>query len=373
MKDYNDFIQNKQFEDVNSGFNIADKELNNDLFPFQKAIVKWALLRGRAAIFADTGLGKTLMQLEWADKVVNKTKKNILILAPLCVSHQTIREGEKFGISVNYCRNQDQIVDGINITNYEMLDHFNLSKFVGIILDESSIIKHQSSKIRNKLIKTCVKIPYRLSCTATPSPNDFMELGNQSEFLGIMKHEEMLAMFFIHDGSDTSKWRLKGHGREKFWAWMATWSVCIRKPSDIGFSDDKYNLPKMSFIEHVVETEPPKGHLFAMPAEGLIDRNRARKHSVNNRVKICADIVNKSSGKFIIWCHLNDESAKLVSAIPGAKDVKGSDSIERKENIIDDFTSGSLRVLVTKPSISGFGMNWQHCNNMAFVCRLKPS
>lgn len=363
---YKDFLKSKELKAVVSGFDIAIESLNENLFDFQAVIVKWALRRGKAAIFADTGLGKTIMQCSWADAVHKETGGDILIIAPLCVAHQTVEESAKFGISINYCRSMVDVTDGINITNYEMIEKFDIESFAGVVLDESSIIKHRDSKTRNLIINSCRNVHYKLSCTATPSPNDYMELGNQAEFLGIMSMPEMLAMFFIHDGGDTQKWRLKGHGKDKFWEWMATWAVVIRNPSDIGFDGSSYNLPGIVYHDHVVETVDEES-LFPDVARGLLERNRARKDSVVDRVAKCAEIVNSSNDQFIVWCHLNDESKLLKESINDSDEVVGSDSIEKKERIIKDFESGRLRVLITKPSIAGFGLNWQHCFNAAFV------
>lgn len=364
MNSYSDFLETKLIEPVISGFDTDD--LNTNLFDFQRVIVKWALRRGRAAIFADTGLGKTLMQTSWADAIHRETGKDILILAPLCVAHQTVSESAKFGIKVNYCRSQDGVNPGINITNYEMLEHFDIDSFVGVVLDESSIIKNRDGKTRNALIESCRNTPYKLSCTATPSPNDFMELGNQCEWLGIVTMTEMLAMFFINDAGDTGTWILKGHGKVKFWEWLATWAIVIKNPADLGFDGSKYILPALNISEHVVKSEATIG-LFADIALGLMERNAARKDSIDDRVAKCAEIVNNSTEQFVIWCNRNEESEKLASLIHGSKDVKGSDSIDYKEKTIDSFTDGSLRVLISKPSICGYGMNWQHCHNTAFV------
>lgn len=364
--EYEEFIKSKQLAVAPCGFNLPIEEISADLFDFQSVIVQWALRKGRAAIFADTGLGKTGMQLTWAQHVADYTEGNVLILAPLCVAHQTVKEGVKFNVAVNYCRDQSGARPGVNITNYEMLEKFELSMYSGVVLDESSILKNSTGATRNLIIESCQSVPYRLSCTATPSPNDFMELGNQVEFLGMMKMAEMLAMFFTHDGGDTAKWILKGHGKSRFWEWMASWAVCIRNPSDIGFDGSRYVLPPMEIISHVVESDPIDD-LFAKPVVGLLDRNQARKESIDERCAKIAEIVNASSDQWVIWCHRNEESEKLATLIDGAKDVKGSDSIESKESTIDAFTDGSLRVLITKPSIAGFGMNWQHCNHTAFV------
>jgi len=365
---YEDFIATKARLDVLSGHESCTDMQH--LFDFQTAIVRWAVKRGRAAIFADTGLGKTAMQLTWAHDVAAHTGGNILIVAPLCVAQQTVAESRKFGISVNYCREQAAIIDGLNITNYEMLDKFDIQKFAGIVLDESSILKSHTGKTRNAIIDACQSVPYRLSCTATPSPNDFMELGNQSEFIGVMSMVEMLAMFFTHDGSETSKWRLKGHGKTRFWEWLASWAVVIKRPSDIGFDDSRYDLPKLHTHEHCVTVHhdmEDADTLFPMEATGLLGRNKARKSSVDDRVAECANMINNSSEQWIVWCHLNEESEKLASAIPGAVAVSGSDSMDKKESGIMGFTNGDIRVLITKPSIAGFGMNWQHCHRMAFV------
>jgi len=363
---YLEFIENKKITPIISGFDVDIKLLNPNLFDFQQVIVKWALKRGRAAIFADTGLGKTLMQSSWAIEVCNKTGGNVLIFAPLCVAQQTVREGEKFGITINYCRSSDNVKDGINITNYEMLEHFDLSEFAGVVLDESSILKNRDGKTRNAMIEACQQVPYRLSCTATPSPNDFMELGNQCEFLGIIGMSEMLATYFINDAGDTGTWILKGHGRTKFWEWLATWSVVIRSPTDLGFDGSRYVLPNLNMIDHVVESAPT-ADLFADIATGLLERNQARKESIDDRVAKCAEIVNASGEQFFIWCHRNEEAEKLTKLINGAVDVSGSDSIEHKEKSVHDFLSGNIRVLVSKPKILGAGMNFQDCHNTCFV------
>lgn len=366
VMDYQEFIKSKELTAIPCGFHVEREEISADLFDFQAVIVQWALRKGRAAIFADTGLGKTGMQLVWGQHVCDHTEGNVLILAPLCVAHQTVREGVRFNVPVNYCRSQDGIKPGVNITNYEMLDKFDLSAFAGVVLDESSILKNSTGSTRNAIIDACQSVPYRLSCTATPSPNDFMELGNQVEFLGMMKMAEMLAMFFTHDGGDTGKWLLKGHGKTKFWEWMATWAVCIRNPADLGFDGSRYILPPMEITSHVVESAPIDD-LFAKPVVGLLERNQARKESIDERVAKIAEIVNASTEQWVIWCHRNEESEKLAKLITGSADVKGSDSIEQKESTIESFEAGTLRVLISKPSICGAGMNWQHCNHTAFV------
>jgi hypothetical protein len=367
VSDYQQFLERKQFKDIISGHDCSPENLNSNLFDFQRVIVAWAIKKGRAAIFADTGLGKTIMECAWAHEVYRHTHGNVIMFAPLCVALQTVQEAAKFGITVHYCRDQSQIKPGINITNYEMLDKFDLSQFAGVVLDESSILKAQDGKTRTALIESCQNVLYRLSCSATPSPNDHMELGNQSEFLGVMSMVEMLAMFFTHDGGETSKWRLKGHGRAKFWQWMATWAIVIRKPSDLGFNDAGYDLPPLNIIPHVISSKVLDGQLFAMPAAGLMERNQARRESIDDRVQACADIVNDSDEAWVIWCNLNDESDLLESSITNSKAVSGSDSLDQKESTIAAFSDGELPKLVSKPSITGYGMNWQHCHNTAFV------
>lgn len=366
MQSYQDFIASKAVTSTLAGHDVDLSELNSNLFDFQQAIVKWALKRGRAAIFADTGLGKTLMQLSWAHEVVKYTQSNVIIFAPLCVANQTVSEGKKFGIEVNYCRTPDKIKSGINITNYEMMDNFDLSEFSGVVLDESSIIKNRDGKTRNAIIESCQTVQYRLSCTATPSPNDFMELGNQCEFLGIMTMSEMLAMYFINDAGDTGTWILKGHAKTKFWEWMSTWAVVIRSPTDLDFDGSRYILPPLKMFDHVVESKTTDG-LFADIALGLLERNQARKESIDDRVAKCADIVSASDEQWVIWCHRNEEAEKLCKLIDGSVDVSGSDSIEHKEQTITKFLSGEIRVMISKPKILGAGMNFQNCHNTAFV------
>lgn len=360
---YAQFLAKKAIADPPTGLREIP-ELNPQLFDFQRDITRWALRRGRAAVFADCGLGKTPMQLEWARHVPG----DVLILAPLAVAAQTVREGKKFGVTVHQARTQADVKPGITIANYEMLDRFDPSAFTGIVLDESSILKAYDGKTRTTIIESFAKTPFKLACTATPAPNDFMELGNHSEFLGVMSRVEMLSMFFVHDGGDTSQWRLKGHAESEFWKWLASWTVCIRKPSDLGYEDRDFVLPELILHEICVQVDKPtSGFLFPVVAATLKDRLKARRESIEGRVADCAAIANATKDSFLVWCNLNDESASLKAAIDGAVEVKGSDSNEHKEESMLGFTAGGVRCLVTKPSIAGFGMNWQHCNNMAFV------
>ncbi len=366
LSDYEHFIKNKLRADIPAGFDLDVP--TGPLFDFQAACVKWALKRGRAALFEDTGLGKTFQQVTWAQAVTDHTGGNVIIAAPLCVAQQTVSEAAKLGITIKYCRAQGQVEPGITITNYEMLDHFELESFVGVVLDESSILKSHTSKTREQLVQSFRHTPYKLSCTATPSPNDYIELGNQADFLGVMSAQEMLATFFTHDGGDTSKWRLKGHGRTRFWEWMATWSICIRNPSDLGFDGSRYELPPVNMIEHTVSGgDLLEGQLFAVTAQTLSERRHAKKNSMDDRIALAAGIANGATEPVIVWCHMNEESARLAKAIPDAVEVTGSMSIDEKERNIMAFTNGTARVLVSKASICGYGMNWQHCSTQVFA------
>jgi len=376
MDDYDSFLERKRFNDVSVGFDATLRDPDYDvsdlrLFPFQASLVKWALARGRAALFEDTGLGKTAQQCIWANEVAKYTGRPVLIFAPLAVAKQTEEEAAKFGVRVRYTREQPSPCSdpAVYVTNYEMQQQFAPEYFSGVVLDESSIIKNQTGRTRTEMIERWGVVPYRLSCTATPSPNDFMELGNQAQFLGIMSVAEMLAMFFTHDGSSTQSWRLKGHGRRKFWEWLSTWAAFVRKPSDLGFSDDGYDLPSLNVIEHEVQAaKPADGGLFAVPAQTLTERRRAKKDSIEARVKVAADIVNASDEAWIIWCHLNDEQDALEKAITrNAVSVRGSDTMDKKERGLVGFSHGDYDVIITKPSIAGFGMNWQHTHNTLFV------
>lgn len=364
MSCYQDFLSRKAFTPRSAGFTPALS--GYPLFDYQHDIVRWACMRGKAAIFADTGLGKTLMQLSWADQVARETGAPVLILAPLAVADQTISEGEKFGIDVERYQFADVFGPHIYVTNYENLHKVNAEQFAGVVLDESSILKGMEGKIRRQVTEMFRDTPYRLSCTATPSPNDFMELGTQAEFLGIMSQVEMLAMFFIHDGSDTSKWRLKGHGKQKFFEWLATWAVFITSPTDLGYDATGHELPPLVFHEHIIESGMTDG-LFAPIATGLLERNRARRDTVEARVSEAAMIANGIEGQCLVWCHLNDESEQLAAAIDGALQVTGSDDPDHKKSALLGFARGEVSRLVTKPKIAGFGMNWQSCNHMVFV------
>ena len=365
-------MKTKELETIDAGISIGIDELNSKLFPFQKDIVAWALRKGKAAIFSDCGTGKTAMQLEYADQVCKRTGTRALIVAPLSVTGQTKKEGEKFGVSVNVCRTGEDVKDGVNITNYEMLEHFDASKFGCVILDESSILKSYTSSTRNLLIDMFVMTPYKLCCTATPAPNDHTELGNTVEFLGIMSRTEMLATYFIHDGSNTSSWRLKGYGEKKFWEWVATWAICVRNPADIGYSDEGYKLPKLNLIKDITASEPGEYEFIVRRAETLSERREARKESMSDRINMAKNLIEKSRDSWLVWCDYNAESSALSKAIKDSVEVVGGDSPDYKAQTALDFADGKIHALVSKPSIYGFGMNFQSCHNMIF-CGISDS
>lgn len=361
--DYGKFIADKHFRQVEAGFDYVCE--NPRLFDYQKATVEWALRRGRALVAKDTGLGKTLDELEFGQAVANHTDAPFLLLAPLCVGHQIHREAAEFGYRTKVIRDMTDVSSGINICNYELLHKLNFSTFSGIGLDEGSIIKGIDGKIRKALTEEAQCIPYRLSATATPAPNDFMEIGTQAEFLGIMTQVEMLATFFIHDGADTAKWRLKGHGKQKFFEWLATWAVIMRDPADYGFTP-KPTLPPLNIQQVTVETEVTDG-LFATVAQSLSERLNARRDTIDERCRKAAEIAAQLEGPVLLWCGLNAEGDRLQQLIPGAVQVAGSDKDADKESRLTGFSEGEYSALVTKPKIAGFGMNWQHCNQVIFV------
>ena len=376
--EYQDFIRSKETSVQQSGFE-SDKALyNSHLFDWQRDIVHWALKKGKACLFEDCGLGKTLQQLSFAEEVFKHTGGDVLILAPLAVASQTKSEGAKFGIEVNICRKQCDVKRGINITNYEMIEHFEPETFQGIILDESSILKNSTGATKTALTEMFKNTPYKLCCTATPAPNDFMEIGNHAEFLGIMSQTEMLATYFVHDGKNTSKWRLKGHAKAKFFEWIASWACCMTSPADLGYESGDYNLPPLTIHEIQVEsgdTQTEEGQLlfFAETAESLSERREARKESLERRVMKSKEIAENSDGQALIWCDYNAEQDELEKKF-GDKcfSIRGDTPPELKVEYNDRWKAGERPVLITKPKCFGFGVNWQHCRRMIF-CGLSDS
>lgn len=367
---YAEFLARKTRRAESVGF---DADVASDyLFPFQSVLTSWALRRGRAAIFAATGLGKTRMELEWAYRVSVHASSRVLILAPLAVAGQTVAEGERIGVRVKHCRDGSEVDHGITVTNYDRLHRFDPSIFAGIVLDESSCIKHQDSKTLATMLDAFSTTPYRLSATATPAPNDYTELGTQAEFLGVATRSEMLAEFFVHDGGETQAWRLKRHAQREYWQWVASWAALVRTPADLGFDDEAYQLPPIEITQHVIKADLEDvfatGRLFVAEAGDLSERRDARRASLRKRVENCAAVVNAEPDEpWIVWGDLNAETEALTKAIPGAVEVRGPDSIDVKEDRLARFARGEIRVLVSKPSICGWGLNWQHCARMAFV------
>ncbi len=375
---YQEFLSKKMHEGARHGFEPL--WMPDFLFDFQKSLVEWALLKGRAAIFADCGLGKTPMQLVWAENVRRKTERPVLIVTPLAVGHQTIREGAKFGIECH--RSQDgSSVDGLTVTNYERLHLFNPADYGGVVCDESSILKNFDGKRKAVVTEFVRTLPYRLLCTATAAPNDYVELGTSSEALGDLGHMDMLTRFFRNEqGTCSSKrdfaagqsdggrsnWRFKHHAEQPFWRWVCSWARALRRPSDLGFDDDGFVLPPLEERQTVVSnTKPLPGELFVRPAIGLYEQRQERRLTIRQRCEEVAARVEHDQ-PVVVWCHLNEEGDLLERLIPEAVQVSGADSDERKEEVFTSFASGSVRVLVTKPKIGAFGLNWQHCAHMTF-------
>ncbi len=374
MTTYDDFLASKAIVAEPCGFDVEESALNPALFPFQQHAVRWALRRGRAALFEECGLGKTLQQLEWARHVAERTRQPVLILAPLAVAGQTVREGKRFGIDVRYARTPDEFGDGwIAITNYERLPRWlgDVGRFAGVVLDESSILKAFMGATKRQIIEAFKSTPYRLACTATPAPNDHLELGNHAEFLGVMDSHEMIARWFISDQSAMGTYRLKGHAVESFWDWVSSWAVCIGKPSDIGYGDGGYDLHELELTQHVVDVDVTTDRgdaLFRVPDMSATAVHKEKRLSIGARAAAIAKLVEADHREpWIVWCDTDYEADALVEAMPGAVEVRGSQSMERKEAAAAGFADGSIRVLISKPSIFGWGLNFQHCARVAFV------
>lgn len=376
MTSYNEFIEKKLHYGDDSGFEPVF--MPDYLFDFQKALLDWAVKKGRAAIFADCGLGKTIIQLVWAQNVVQKTNKNILILTPLAVGHQTLKEAEKFGIECSRS-NDGKPTEKITITNYEKLHLFDSNDFIGVVCDESSILKNFDGSTKALVTEFSRRLPYRLLCTATAAPNDYIELGTSSEALGVMGYMDMLNRFFkneqntsdtkrhwVNQGGGSQQWRFKKHAENPFWQWVCSWARAVRYPSDMGFSDDGFVLPELVEKETVINcSRPLDGRLFVEPAHGLYEQRLERRATLEQRCEKAAELLNHDNIA-VSWCHLNDESYLLEKIIPGAKQVSGSMTDEEKEETFIAFSNSEIRVLITKPKIGAFGLNWQHCNHMTF-------
>jgi hypothetical protein len=373
---YAQFLAAKRWTAPESGIELDARQLHPSLFGFQRELVRWAIRRGRAAVFADTGLGKTRIQLEWARTVADATGGRVLVLAPLAVAQQTSAEAAALGMDVPYVRDQAGVATAVAVTNYDRLHLFDPAQFTGVVLDESSILKSFSGTIKRALVAAFRATPYRLACTATPAPNDLEELCNHADFLGVMSPAEMRSTFFIADSrGEFMRYRLKGHARDAFFSWMATWSAAVRTPSDLGYPDDGYRLPGLAIEPHFVATDwTADGQLFALDLSGITERAQVRKATVGDRVTRAVDLVTAEPGEpWLVWCGLNGESAAVTAgvraALPGARvvEVTGSDTTEQKAAALLGFARGELDVLVTKPTLAGFGMNFQRCARMVFV------
>lgn len=372
MRGYRDFLARKTQDGTMSGFDPL--WMPGFLFDFQQSLVDWSLRKGKSAIFADCGLGKTPMQLVWAENVVRKTGKPVLILTPLAVAAQTLAEAAKFGIE---CRRSPhgEVHAGINIANYERLHHFRPEDFAGVVCDESSAIKNFQGERRKAVTDFMRHMPYRLLCTATAAPNDFIELGTSSEALGELGYMDMLARFFKNDQNSSNprrtwvggtKWRFKGHAEDPFWRWVSSWARAVRRPSDLGFDDGRFVLPPMIENEYTVEARTlADGMLFSLPAVGMREQREERKRTIVERCEKVASLV-ESDKPVVAWCHLNKEGDLLARMIPGSVQVSGQDSDDEKERKFESFSSGQSRVLVIKPKIGAWGLNWQHCAHMTF-------
>ena len=367
---YHDFINSKHERHQSSGFTAG--VLPSLLFDWQKKIVEWCCRKGRSAIFAECGLGKTGMQLAWCEQVVKHTNKPVLLLAPIAVGHQTKRESEKFGIQcdVGTVKSQSDVNGpGIYISNYESLHKFDASSFDGVCLDESSILKSFTGKTKQQLCNEFKDTPYKLACTATAAPNDNMELGNHSEFLGVMRSSEMLCRWFINDTMKAGGYRLCKHAKRDFWRWISSWAVCVSKPSDIGGDDTGFDLPPLNINKHIVESnEIPKGFLFKPEPHSVnaTQVHNVKRQALNEKCDIVAEIVNSSSEEFTVWCDTNYEADALIKVIPDAVEVRGNTKDDLKAEYLTGFCNGNFRVLISKPEIAGFGMNFQHCHNTTY-------
>ena len=353
-------------------------DLPASLFPHQVHGVEFALRAGCAALFYDTGLGKTAMALAWGDQIVHHTNKPVLMLAPLAVGPQHVREADRLGIAAKVIRDGSEVTDArIYVLNYDRIDRIDASQFGGVILDESSILKSFSGQTTRALIAMFARTPYRLCCTATPAPNDHTELGTHAEFLGVMRRDEMLPIWFIHDSADTGTWRIKGHAQDVFWSWVSSWARCVSSPSDIGFDDTGFILPELVTHRHEIRADTSldtgsekdgQFRLFRIPENSATSIHREKRMTMTARADKIAEIINaEQSDPWVVWCETNDEADALIERLPDAVEVRGQHSPEEKERKLIAFSSGQSRIIITKPSIAGFGLNWQHAARQAFI------
>ena len=377
IEPYHKLIAAKRLSFTPRGLDVVPS-LNASMNPHQAHVTEFALRTGCAAMFLDTGLGKTFCALEWGRVVVEHSNKPVLMLAPLAVAAQHEREATKFGIDAKSVREPDQITGPrVYITNYERLAKFDLTQFAGVVLDESSILKSFNGKTTRALIDSFAKTPFRLACTATPAPNDHAELGQHSQFLGAMSQSQMLTRWFLHDSADTGNWRMKGHAVQDFWNWVASWARCVSKPSDLGFSDDGFVLPPLNLQRHKVSADRSidTGHekdgqarLFRMPDTSATAIHGEKRKTIDARADLIAEVVAREPGEpWVIWCDTDYEADALTARIPEAVEVRGSMTPEQKEERLTAFSTGAVRIIITKPSVAGFGLNWQHCARVAFV------
>lgn len=367
--EYVDFLRRKTVMAQKQGFKTDMDNLSPRLFDWQRAVTSWAVERGRAGLFEDCGLGKTAQQVTWADAVAQYTDSPVLILAPLAVARQTQREGRKFGVLINVAETAADIQKGVNVTNYEKLDKFDTSDFGGVVLDESSILKAYTGKTKREIVSRFQDTPFKLSCSATPAPNDLMELLNQAEFLGIMRSSEALSCWFIADQSNSGHYRLKGHAERDFWNWVASWAICIERPSDIGYSDVGYELPPLTEEDVILPSHNVKDIFAAVrerPDLSATGFHAEKRKTLKERAAMCARLAREESEQCVIWCYQNDEADELKRLLPDAVEIRGSDKAEVKERAALDFIDGKYKILISKPSIFGYGLNFQQCRRAVF-------
>ncbi|MDR3572837.1 MAG: DNA methyltransferase [Anaerolineaceae bacterium] len=374
MDEYQDFLQKKHINVKEAGFAINPDDIHPMLFDWQREIVIWALRIGKAALFEECGLGKTLQQIEWGRHVATRTHGKVLIVAPLAVAHQTISEGVKIGVPIRYVRHQDEVIaapESILITNYDMLKEFDGSYFAGVVLDESSILKSYTGSTKRMILDMFESVPYKLACTATPAPNDHLELGNHAQFLDVMQSNEMIQRWFINDSMQAGNYRLKRHAEKDFWKWVTSWAVCISKPGDLGYPNDGFDIPELQLNEHIVKVDHTRaydqGQLFMMESLSATGMWHEKKETMTDRCNKAKEVIGDSKEPVIIWCDTNDEADYLMTLFPEAVEVRGSQSLAEKERKLTAFSSGAASQIITKSDIAGFGLNWQHCHIQAFV------